>query len=132
LASEVLALRPVPLTVLLELFPVTTPIEFTWLLRDLGRVGELRSELASAPSTPWFECARAIVNGEFADVVEIVSRLELPAVEAYTRLRTAEALAEGGDLTQVREALAPALAFFEKVGATRYLAQAEALLAAST
>jgi len=131
LASEVLALGSVPGSALLELFPPATPIEFAWLLRDLGREAELLSALESAPATPWLEAARAIAHGDFAHGAELVARIGAPSVEAYTRLRVAEELARAGHHTEAHEQLAQALVFFRKVGATRYIAQAEELLAAS-
>jgi tetratricopeptide (TPR) repeat protein len=131
LASEALALGSVPLGALLEVIPVATPIEFAWLLRDLGRETELLFALESAPSTPWLDAARAIAHGEFAHCVELVARIGAPSVEAYARLRTAEELAGGGRHASARDCLAPALAFFTRVGATRYLRQADGLLARS-
>jgi hypothetical protein len=106
-------------------------IEFTWLLRDLGREGELLPAVESAPSTPWRDAARAIADGAFARAVELATRIGAPSVEAYTRLRVAEELMRAGQHEQAREELAPAIAFFEKVGARRYLAQAEELLASA-
>jgi tetratricopeptide (TPR) repeat protein len=127
LATEVLALGSI--TALLEWRPAATPIEFAWLLRDLGRHAELLPALAAAPPTPWFEAARAIARGDFSHGVEVVARIGAPAVEAYTRLRTAEQLAGEGHHAEARDCLAPALAFFKKAGATRYRAQAEQVLA---
>jgi hypothetical protein len=49
-------------------------------------------------------------------------------VEAYARLRTAQELARAGHRAEARDCLAPALAFFGKVGATRYITQAEQVL----
>jgi DNA-binding SARP family transcriptional activator/class 3 adenylate cyclase len=129
LALEVLTLGSPPLTALLELFSTANPIEFAWLLNELNLSDELRQALASTPSTPWMDGARAIASGKFADAVEIVTQLGLPAIEAHTRLRAAQALTEAGDLSKSHEVLAPALVFFKKVGATRYLAQAQELLA---
>lgn len=131
LISEVLALRDSPVDCLLTNSPAATPIDFTWLLRDLDRETELLPALESVPSTPWAEAARAIAHGHFAVALEIVARLGLPAVEAYTRLRTAEELARAGWQEEADECLAPAVTFFRNVGATRYLTQAEELLAGS-
>jgi tetratricopeptide (TPR) repeat protein len=125
LASDALAL---PLSALLEVIPAATPIEFSWLLRDLGRQAELLPALESAPSTLWFQGARAIAEGDFNLGVERVASLGAPSVEAYTRLRAAEELARSGDDAEASEVLAPALDFFRSVGAKRYLEQAEALL----
>lgn len=85
----------------------------------------------SAPATPWVEGPRAIATGDPTGSVEIVARLRAPSVEAYTRLRAAEELARAGHPEQARDQLAPALGFFRSVGATRYVTQAEELLAAS-
>ena len=124
LASDALALPP---SALMEVTPAVTPLEFSWLLRDLGRQAELLAALESAPSTPWFQGARAIANDDFKLAVECVASLGAPSVEAYTRLRAAEELARAGDDAEASEVLAPAVAFFRRVGAARYLDQAETL-----
>ena len=131
LASELLGLGSVLVPALTTVHPTVTLIEFAWLLRDLGREAELRSALASAPSTPWCHAASAIANGDMADGVELSARIGAPSVEAYTRLRAAQELADAGQRAEARDCLAPALVFFGEVGATRYLAQAEKALAPS-
>jgi DNA-binding SARP family transcriptional activator/class 3 adenylate cyclase len=129
LASEVLALGPSLIDGLLTETPAATPVEFTWLIRDLGREAELLPALESGPSTPWVEAARAIARGDLPRGVELVAQIGAPSVEAYTRLRAAEELARIGSPQQAHDHLGPALDFFRKVGATRYLAQAEQLFA---
>jgi DNA-binding SARP family transcriptional activator/tetratricopeptide (TPR) repeat protein len=129
-ALEVLAQGSVLVSALLELHPTVTPIELAWLIRDLGREAELLAALESAPSTPWHEAARAIADGDVVHSVELVARIGAPSVDAYARLRAAEELTRLGRLAGVHDILEPALVFFRKVGATRYLAQAEQLLAA--
>jgi DNA-binding SARP family transcriptional activator/class 3 adenylate cyclase len=129
LASEMLARGYVLVTALLELQPAVTPIEFAWLIRDLGRDAELLTALESAPPTPWLEAARAIARGEIEHSVELVARIGAPSVNAYARLRAAEELARLGRHTDAATQLAPAVIFFRKVGATRYIAQAEETLA---
>jgi DNA-binding SARP family transcriptional activator len=128
LADEVLALRPL---VLLELFPTATPIEFAWHLHDLGRQQALLAFLEHAPSIPWVEGARAIAEGRFTLAVEIAARLQVPLIQAYTRLRAGIAIAEAGDRAEARRLAEPGLAFFGGVGAKRYLAQADEVLATS-
>jgi hypothetical protein len=115
-------------TALLELQPAVTPIELAWLLRDLGREAELLPTLASAPPTPWLEAARAIAQGDLAHSVDLVACIGAASVEAYARLRAAEELARLGRDSEAKELLAPARAFYSKVGATRYLARANELL----
>jgi DNA-binding SARP family transcriptional activator len=128
LASEVLARGSVLVPALLELHAPVTPIEFAWLLRDLGREAELLHALESAPSTPWLEAASAIARGDFLHGAELASRIGALSVAAYARLRTAQELARLRRHAEANEQLAPALAFFSKVGATRYVAQAEEAL----
>jgi tetratricopeptide (TPR) repeat protein len=131
-ATEVLALGPVWANQLLQTVPAATPVEFVWLLRDLKREGEAVPTLKSNPSNPWLEGAMAIAIGNFGRSVEILAFLGAPLVEAYARLRAAEELARAGHHAEAGDCLAPALDFFRQVGATRYLAQAEQVLAPST
>jgi DNA-binding SARP family transcriptional activator len=131
LASEVLALGSLTVTALLSWVPAATPIEFAWLLRDLNREREFLAALEFAPSTRWRHAARAIVRGDFTRAVNLVTRLRAPSIEAYTRLRAAEALEQAGLHAQARDQLAPAVVFFRQVGATRFIAQAEQLLASA-
>ena len=85
--------------------------------------------LESASSFPWVEAARAIVTGDLARGLEVVAGMRVPSVEAYARLRTAEALGREG--SQAEALVGQALSFYRSVGATRYLRQGEALLRAS-
>ena len=54
-----------------------------------------------------------------------------PAHDAFYRLRAAEQLVGEGRRAEADEQLGPALAFYRSVGATRYVREGEALLAAS-
>jgi hypothetical protein len=108
--------------------PVPTLIDFAWLLRDLDREAELVSVLESAPPTPWLEAARAIARDNFPRAIAQVARIGAPSVDAHTRLRAAEELARAGRHAEAHDHLGPALSFFRKAGATRYVAQAEQLL----
>jgi DNA-binding SARP family transcriptional activator len=129
LASELLKLQATLPAALFGWLPTPGPIEFAWLIYDLGRGPELVSALQAAPATPWVALMKAIAKGDFVNAVDLVTRLGTPYVEEYTRLRSAEGLARAGAHEQARECVEPALAFFRKVGATRYLAHAEQLLA---
>ena len=64
-------------------------------------------------------------------MVGLIAPIGAPSVEAYTRLHAAEELALTRRRRQAHDHLGPALAFFTKVGATRYIAQAKQLLAAT-
>jgi hypothetical protein len=53
------------------------------------------------------------------------------SVEAFYRLRAAEQLVVEGRRAEADDQLGPALGFYRSVGATRYVREGEALLAAS-
>jgi len=89
----------------------------------------LRPHSSQPRRRPWLEAARTIADGDLAQSVEIVARIGAHSVEAYARLRAAEELSRTGRLAEVHDLLEPALAFFRHVGATRYLAQADKVLA---
>jgi class 3 adenylate cyclase/tetratricopeptide (TPR) repeat protein len=128
LSSEVLAFGAVLVSGLVGESPAATLIEFAWLLRALGREAELGAVLGSVPSTPWAEAAHALTHGDFAHGAELVAAIGAPSVEAYTRLRLAEEFTTAGRSAEAHDQIALALPFFRKVGATRYIAQAEELL----
>jgi tetratricopeptide (TPR) repeat protein len=130
LAAEFAQRGSVLLTAMVDLHFAVTPIEYAWLLRDLGREAELSRALASARSSPWVEAAKAIAAGNLEEGIEIVSSIGAPSIEAYTRLRTGEAMVAAGEHADARPHLAQALAFYRSVGATRYIADAEAAIAA--
>jgi tetratricopeptide (TPR) repeat protein len=132
LASDVLAKGAPLVLALLEFLPAATPIEFAWLLRDLGREGDLSRALKSAPMTPWVDAARAITASDFAESVKLAARMAAPAVEAYARLRAGEAMLAADGRTEALAELEKAVEFYRSVGATHYVRQAEALLATST
>ena len=125
LAAELLALGASLLPALTSVDPAVTLPALAWLVRDLEREDELLSALASAPATPWCSAARAIARGDLAEAVALAARIGAPFVEAHTRLRSAQELARAGHPAEARDCLAPALPFFNNVGATHYLAQAD-------
>jgi tetratricopeptide (TPR) repeat protein len=131
LATELLASGSLFVNALLEMHSAATPIEFAWILRDLGMEDQLARALAPTPPNPWFESAAAIARGEFEKAIKLVVGLDAPSVEAYTRLRAAQEMAAGRSSEAV-PLLQPALAFYRSVGASRYIAQAERLMAAKT
>jgi hypothetical protein len=96
-----------------------------------GREGEIRALIESEPfQSPWIEAARAVVSGDFrrgADILEPRHK----ARAAFLRLCAAEQLVAEGRRAEADEQLTPALAFYRSVGATRYVREGEALLAAS-
>jgi class 3 adenylate cyclase/tetratricopeptide (TPR) repeat protein len=103
-----------------------------WVARELGRADELSAVVKDEPlQSPWLHAARAVAGGDFAAAAETFQDMGVPALEALYRLRTAVALVAAGRRAEADEHLVPALAFYRGVGATRYVREGEALLAAS-
>jgi class 3 adenylate cyclase/tetratricopeptide (TPR) repeat protein len=91
------------------------------VLVDLGRVEDLASEAYSSPgSSAWIDAAKAFVSGDYVGAADLYLRIGSSPDEAYARLRS-------GIESEVRRALE----FYRSVGATRYIREGEALLAAS-
>ncbi len=80
---------------------------------------------------PWADAARAVLSGDLAAAADICAAMGSLVDEADARLRAARALVEAGRRAEADAHLQRALAFYRSVGATRYLRQGEALLAAS-
>jgi thioredoxin-like negative regulator of GroEL len=103
-----------------------------WVFEALGRTSELVGALeATSRRTPWSEAAAAIVGGDLLRGAEIFAELGHLPNEAYTRLRAAQQLVAEGRRAEADEQLRKALAFYRSIGATRYLREGEALLAAA-
>jgi len=90
------------------------------LLHDLKRSDELVPWVKDLRGSPWAEVALAIGKGGFHEAAEIFEPTGNVAEEAHCRLRS-------GTDADVRKALD----FYRSVGATRYIREGEALLAAS-
>jgi hypothetical protein len=91
------------------------------VLHDLGRGDELDGWIeGEGLGGSWEEAARAIALGDFHAAAEIIAPTGNVADEAYARLRS-------GLEDDVRRALD----FYRSVGATRYVREGEALLAAT-
>jgi tetratricopeptide (TPR) repeat protein len=98
-------------------------------LAELARPGDLQP--VAAPPTPWLEAALAYLRGDFAGAADRYAKIGSLPDEAYSRLRAAGALIEARRRPEGEGELERALAFYREVGATRYIAEAESLLAAS-
>ena len=103
-----------------------------WVAVMRGREPEL-SELVERESfvSPWLRATAAVLAHDFRGAAEIYAEMESPAHDAFYRLRAAEQLLAEGRRAEADEQLRPALAFYRSVGATRYVREGEALLAAS-
>jgi len=82
--------------------------------------------------TPWLEAAIALGTGNFQHAAEIYAEIGDKPEEAYARVRLAKALVAEERRAEADAELKRALAFWRSVGATAYVREGEALLAAST
>jgi len=108
----------------------------THLAVAMDALGRGREFLERAPrlgtSTPWLEAATLWAEGELERAADLFGEMGSLPDEALARLRAAELLSAAGRRAEADEQLQPALAFFRSVGATRYIREAEALLAAAS
>jgi tetratricopeptide (TPR) repeat protein len=81
--------------------------------------------------TPWFKAAVACASGDFRGAAEIYAGIGALPDEASARLRAAEIFVAEGRRAEADVELKHALAFWRSVGATAYVREAEALLAAA-
>ena len=92
----------------------------------LGRAGELGAHLAKvAYDSPWVEACAHVAAGRLDEAGDVLHVHEAHVYAAMVRLLAAERA--GGETP----GLPQAIAFFERTGATAYLARAERLLQAS-
>ncbi|HUF07568.1 MAG TPA: hypothetical protein VMP86_09345, partial [Candidatus Binatia bacterium] len=105
---------------------------FAWVAAELGHVDALRRKLLpSRDASKWAAAMLAVVDGGFADAAERFSQIGLRPDEADARVRAARQLIEQGRAAEAEAHLRRAIDFYRTEGATRYLAQAEALLPAT-
>jgi hypothetical protein len=91
----------------------------------LGRGAQLAAALEKAVApTPWVLAFESIGHGELAGAADLLGERGALAQAAEVRLAAAE---RSGDT----RGLGGAIVFFQRVGATAYLARAEALLQAT-
>jgi hypothetical protein len=92
-----------------------------WAARTLGGDDELLAVFAREPfRSPWVQVAEAVAGGDFRTAADVLGSIGVLASEAFYRL-------QAGTEHDVRAALA----FYRSVGATRYVREGEALLAAT-
>ena len=106
--------------------------EFALVAADVGYLSKLRAALdALSRRRPPDIAAEAIIEGRFVEAADVLAEMGRMTAAARVRLRAAETLAEQGHRTEANEQLDKALAFYRSVGATRYIREAEALVAAT-
>jgi class 3 adenylate cyclase/tetratricopeptide (TPR) repeat protein len=92
---------------------------FAWLALDLNRQADAETVVDDATFPRWTAVARAILALDPAEAADLLAQIGDQPSEAYARLRA------GG------EHIHHALSFYKSVGATRYIHEAQTLLAAS-
>jgi predicted negative regulator of RcsB-dependent stress response len=79
----------------------------------------------------WLDIARAVASGDPVRAADLFVEIDSPTYAALYRLRAAEQLVAEGRRAEADEQLHDALEFYRGVGATRFVREGEALLAAS-
>jgi tetratricopeptide (TPR) repeat protein len=103
---------------------------FAWTVAALRRGQELIEVLPSS-DVPWVRAAEAFAAGDLRRAADICGAMGAATEEARDRLWLAEALIDQNRRAEADVELQRALTFYRSVGATRYIRQADALLAAS-
>jgi hypothetical protein len=107
-------------------------VELAFLLPMLDRSVDPVVQAAQAhPRHPWLKAAAAFARGDLRSAADQLAELHSPPLESYARLRAAERLLAEGGRGEADVQLQRALAFYRSVGATRYIREGEALLAAA-
>ncbi len=106
-------------------------VELAWLVVELDVADSAFGDAVGERRRPWNEVALAIVAGELERAADRLGEFGNVPLEAFARLRTAERLVAEGRRGEADAQLGMALAFYRSVGATRYVREGEALLAAT-
>jgi tetratricopeptide (TPR) repeat protein len=114
---------------------VSLIVEAAWVADVVG-IADVLAEAAERDlgevRTRWNELLRALLDKDFKFAADKYEEIGLLDQEAYARLRTAAQRVEKGRRAEADVQLQKALSFFRSVGATRYIRQGEALLAAAS
>jgi class 3 adenylate cyclase/tetratricopeptide (TPR) repeat protein len=101
-----------------------------WTMAALRRGHDLLEVLPHS-DVPWVRAAAAFAAGDLRRAADISGEMGAASEEARDRLWLAEALIHQNRRADADVELQRALAFYRSVGATRYIREAEGLLAAS-
>ncbi len=99
--------------------------------RRLALTDELDQALDDRPVTRWIDATRAYLSADYSGAADLLREIGSRPEEAEARLRAAEQLIAAGRRPEGEEQLRLALEFYRSVRATHYVAECEALLAAS-
>src|SRR6266508_288119 len=112
--------------------PPTTALDTAVAALNLGREQEFIDAAAvSTGGEAWLRAGVAYVSGEFSQAADLYAEMGTVPGEADARLRAAEQLVKAGQRAKAEPELQRALALWRSVGATAYVREGEALLAAS-
>ncbi|MBD0328849.1 MAG: AAA family ATPase [Thermoleophilia bacterium] len=103
--------------------------DLAFAVSRLGRNDDLLQPLLAAPRTRWTEAAQALADREPARAAGMYAEIGSLPDEAHARLLAADRLLARDRSDEARAELDAALAFYRRVGAARYVAEAEGLLA---
>jgi hypothetical protein len=108
----------------------STTIALGFVLVGLNRTEQFVEVSRRLRANPALDATLVYAAGELDRAADLFSRVSVPD-EAYVRLEAARAHAQAGRRGEADAQLRKALAFYRSVGATRYIREAEALLAAT-
>ena len=95
----------------------------------LGRRDQARPWLSTRRDCTWYVAARALTDQEFVAAAEVLDSMGAARSAALVRLRAAQEFVRTGRQAEADDQLRRALGFFRSVDATRFIREAEALLA---
>ena len=96
-----------------------------------GMAARFLEGATESSQSPWERAAVAYVSGDPGAAADIYREVGAAPEEAYARLQTAQLLVQQDRRAEADAELEKALAFWRSVGATAYIRQGEALMAAS-
>jgi ATP/maltotriose-dependent transcriptional regulator MalT len=102
-------------------FSIFNSPALAWLARLLEREAEVEALFSRETiDSRWLDVGRAVLAGDLHGAAELLAEIDAPTLEAFYRLQS-------GTEQDVRAALD----FYRRVGATRYVREGEAMLAAT-
>jgi hypothetical protein len=111
---------------------VWSRIDLAWVAERLGVDRELRGQFEMMHPSLGLDALRAVLERDFERAAEGFAEIGSLPDEAFARLRAAERLVAEGRVNAADTQLHQALGFWRSVGATRYIREGEALLAAAS
>jgi tetratricopeptide (TPR) repeat protein len=106
--------------------------ELIWVADRLGRRHDVRALIAPiARGSRWTDAVLAVLGRDFGRAAALYGEIGAAPYEADARLRLAEQLIAEDRRGAAEAEIRQALEFYRAVGATRYIAESESLLAAN-